>query len=130
MTKSGNRPLILIVDDNEDIRHVLRAAMEGFGFEVAEATDGQDALTIALNDVPDLILMDLSMAPFDGFAAINRIRRHVGLQNIPVVCVSAHTAPEIRGDALTAGFDSFISKPVNFQELHNVIDELLFTRGP
>jgi CheY-like chemotaxis protein len=104
---------ILVVDDLEDVRALIRKALETYGHRVVEAADGAEAVALAQSVLPDLILMDLSMPTLDGFAAVHRIRRLFGLGDVPIIALSAHTAQEVREDALAAGFCDYIVKPVD-----------------
>ena len=88
-----------------------------FGFRVIEAADGEDAVELATIELPDLILMDLSMPTLDGFAAMQRIHSLIGLHDVPVIIVSAYTAPEFRANALAFGCRDFITKPVQIDIL-------------
>jgi CheY-like chemotaxis protein len=92
-----------------------------FGNKVIEAASGEEAVAAAQSMTPDLILMDLSMPNMDGFATIHRLRRLLGLREVPIIALSAHTAKEVREDALTAGCREFITKPVNLEELKAVV---------
>lgn len=113
---------ILVVDDYQSLRDVTRHALESCGYRVVEAADGLEAVALAQSVRPDLILMDLSMPTLDGFAALHRIRRLFGMSGVPVIAVSAHTAPEVRSDALAAGFCEFFVKPVDFVRLCDTIE--------
>ncbi len=104
---------ILVVDDLEDVRALIREALERYGHRVVEAADGAEAVALAQSVLPDLILMDLSMPTLDGFAAVHRIRRLFGLGDVPIIALSAHAAQEVREDALAAGFCDYLVKPVD-----------------
>lgn len=112
---------ILVVDDYDSLREVTRQALESYGYRVVEAADGLEAISLAQSARPDLILMDLSMPTLDGFAAFHRIRRLFGLGDVPVIAVSAHSAAEVRADALAAGFCEFLVKPVDFVRLKEAV---------
>ena len=116
---------VLVVDDYDEIRLVTRRALESFGYEVIEASNGAEAVKMAQKETPDLILMDLSMPKMDGFATIHRLRRLLGLRDVPVIAVSAHTAREIREDALAAGCSDFITKPVRLEKLKSALERFL-----
>lgn len=116
---------VLVVDDYDEIRAMTRQALESFGYRVLEASNGLEAVKVAQADSPDLILMDLSMPAMDGFATIHQLRRLLGLRDVPVIAVSAHTAREIRDDALAAGCREFITKPVNLERLKSAIERHL-----
>jgi CheY-like chemotaxis protein len=127
--ESGQKT-VLVVDDYDEVRFVTRQALESFGYRVLEAASGTEAVRVAQSDSPDLILMDLSMPAMDGFATIHQLRRLVGLRDVPVIAVSAHTAREIREDAIAAGCRDFITKPVHLEKLKSAVErQLSQTRG-
>lgn len=121
----SERKTVLVVDDYDDVRVVTRKALESLGYRVLEAASGPEAVQMAQADSPDLILMDLSMPAMDGFATIHQLRRLLGLRDVPVIAVSAHTAREIREDALAAGCRDFITKPFHLQKLKAAVERLL-----
>jgi CheY-like chemotaxis protein len=116
---------VLVVDDYDDVRALTKKALESFGYRVIEAASGAEAVRIAQADSPDLILMDLSMPNMDGFATIHQLRRLLGLRDIPVIALSAHTAREVREDALAAGCREFITKPVPLDRLKDAVERHL-----
>jgi CheY-like chemotaxis protein len=116
---------VLVVDDYDEIRLVTKQALESFGYRVLEAASGAEAVRVAQSDSPDLILMDLSMPAMDGFATIHQLRRLLGLRDVPVIAVSAHTAREIREDAFAAGCRDFITKPVRIEKLRAAVERHL-----
>lgn len=116
---------ILVVDDYDDVRVITKRAIESFGYRVVEAASGAEAVRVAQAESPDLILMDLSMPNMDGFATIHRLRRLLGLRDVPVIALSAHTAPEVREDALAAGCREFITKPVLLERLKAAVERHL-----
>lgn len=122
--ESGQKT-VLVVDDYDDVRLATRRALELFGYRVLEAASGAEAVKVAQADSPDLILMDLSMPAMDGFATIHQLRRLLGLRDVPVIAVSAHTAREIREDALAAGCRDFITKPVPIEKLKSAVERYL-----
>lgn len=121
----SERKTVLVVDDYDDVRVVTRKALESLGYRVLEAASGTEAVRVAQSDSPDLILMDLSMPAMDGFATIHQLRRLLGLRDVPVIAVSAHTAREVREDALAAGCCDFITKPFHIQKLKAAVERLL-----
>jgi len=118
--ESGQKT-VLIVDDYDEMRSMTRHALESFGYRVLEAASGMDAVKMAQADSPDLILLDLSMPAMDGFATLHRLRRLLGLRDVPVIAVSAHAAREIREDALAAGCRDFITKPFQIEKLMSAV---------
>jgi CheY-like chemotaxis protein len=111
----------LVVDDYDDVRAITKKALESFGYRVIEAGSGAEAVRVAQAESPDLILMDLSMPNMDGFATIHKLRRMLGLRHVPVIALSAHTAREVREDALAAGCREFVTKPLHLEELKSVV---------
>lgn len=118
---------VMVVDDYDDVRVVTRQALESFGYRVLEASSGAEAVELAQAESPDLILMDLSMPNMDGFATLHRLRKLLGLRDVPVIAFSAHTAREVRADALAAGCRDFITKPVHTEELKAAIERHLLS---
>lgn len=125
MSGSGQFKTILVVDDYEDLRRTTHMALEALGYRVVEAANGEEAVELAQSELPDLILMDLSMPHLDGFAAIHRIRRLLGLRDVPVVAFSAHSADEVREDALAAGCCEFVTKPVSLDILKATVERCI-----
>jgi CheY-like chemotaxis protein len=116
---------VMVVDDYDEVRLLTKRALESFGYRVLEASSGPEAVRLAQAESPDLILMDLSMPNMDGFATMHQIRRLHGLRNVPVIAFSAHTAKEIREDALAAGCREFVTKPVHFDRLKAIVERHL-----
>ena len=103
---------VLIVDDSEDIREMWKAWLTFWGFSVQEARDGADALRKAQNHKPDLVLMDLWMPVLDGFTATARFRQDPALADVPVLALSAVGQPSAPQQAMDAGCDAFLPKPL------------------
>jgi len=123
----GPAPRALVCDDTEAIRRLLRINLELAGFDVEEAADGHEAMARLIDSVqprPDVIVLDSEMAPYDGWWAIAAIRSHPRLDPVPVLLVTGsvvvHDAPEASG----AGFDGFISKPFDPDELVEAVSRL------
>jgi CheY-like chemotaxis protein len=120
-------PLVLVCDDTEPIRRLMRINLELGGFAVEEAGDGHEAMARLIDPerpAPDVIVLDSQMAPYDGWWAIAAIRSHPRLDLVPVLLVTAavavHDAPEASG----AGFDGFISKPFDPDQLVEAVSRL------
>ena len=122
--ESGQKT-VLVVDDYDEVRLITRRVLESFGYRVVEAASGSEAVRVAQADSPDLILMDLSMPAMDGFATIHHLRKLLGLRDVPIIAVSAHTAREVREDALAAGCRDFITKPVHIEMLKSAVERHL-----
>jgi CheY-like chemotaxis protein len=126
MTAPANRPrTILVVDDFDDTRLLLRTWLERKGFRVIEAEDGIQAVAVAMEENPDLIIMDLEMPRLDGLAATRRIRQLTELQTVPVVAVSAYGADQFRAQALAAGCNEYVSTPFEPEALEEIISSLV-----
>lgn len=119
------RALFLVVEDFEDSRFMMRQLLEMAGHKVVEATDGEQAVRVALEKKPTIILMDLSLPKLDGLAATREIRRHKGLRDVPILAVSAHDGEESRTAALAAGCDEYMTKPIDFDELTTLVHRYL-----
>lgn len=130
MYGSEQQKTIMVVDDYEDMRRVTHFALETLGYRVVEAASGAEAVELAQAELPDLIIMDLSMPNLDGFEAIHRIRRLLGLHDVAVIAFSAHTAQEVRDDALAAGCRAFLSKPVDLEVLKDAVERCLSCGAP
>lgn len=121
---------ILVVDDVEDTRTILRAFLEQRHYRVVEAINGQQAVEVALQEHPQLILMDLFMPLQDGITATRAIRKEAGLHDVPIVALSAYgTLGILHRDALAAGCNEYLSKPLDFEQLGYLVDRLLQGAG-
>ncbi|HZH90408.1 MAG TPA: response regulator [Pyrinomonadaceae bacterium] len=129
MEENGNAKLtVLVVEDFADNRFMMRRLLEMSGYRVLEAVDGKEAVDVAESSRPDLILMDLSLPRLDGLDATRRIRELDGLSRIPIVAVSAHDTNDFHSDALAAGCDEYVTKPIDFDELEALLKKLLAKR--
>ena len=115
------RMTVMVVDDNEDLREMLRYMVERLGYRVVEAENGREAVEIARHKCPDLILMDLSMPVMDGFAATRLLRKMKEFCDVPIVAVSANRREQSQTEAFAAGCNEYLTKPVNFHQLHNLL---------
>jgi CheY-like chemotaxis protein len=125
MSDDERQKTVMVVDDYEDLRQITHLALESLGYRVVEAASGEDAVELAQAERPDLILMDLSMPHLDGFTAIHRIRRLFGLRDVPVIAFSAHSAKDVREDALAAGCCEYMTKPVNLNILKATVERCI-----
>ena len=116
---------ILVVEDFADNRFMMRRLLEMSGYQVLEAVDGRQAVELAESKRPDLILMDLSLPQLDGLDATRRIRELDGLAKIPIIAVSAHDTNDFHADALAAGCNEYVTKPIDFDELEAILKKLL-----
>jgi CheY-like chemotaxis protein len=116
---------ILVVEDYEDTSLAMRLALEHKGYHILEASDGAQAVEVATRERPDVVLMDLNLPVLDGFAATGHIRANPDLKDAVIVAVTAHHDPELRARALAAGCNAFVTKPVDFEWLGELISNLL-----
>ena len=123
------KELFLVVEDFEDSRFMMRRLLEMAGYNVLEASDGEQAVKMAVEARPVLILMDLSLPKLDGLAATRQIRQKRGLKAVPIVAVSAHDSPESRTEALAAGCDEYVTKPIDFDHLTKLLQRFLSSGG-
>lgn len=112
---------ILVVEDYEDTLLLMRIMLEQRGHRVVEATDGEESVEVARHERPDIILMDLSLPKMDGLTAARAIRADPQMRDVVIVALTAHAGPQLRANALAAGMNAFVTKPIDF----NRLDELL-----
>lgn len=121
---SDSRATVLVVEDFEDNRFMMRRLLEMSGYRVVEAVNGNQAVESAASESPDIILMDLSLPQLDGLAATRRIRAQEGPRKIPIVAVSAHDSADFHAEALAAGCNEYVTKPIDFDQLVQLLDRL------
>ncbi|HEV8370168.1 MAG TPA: response regulator [Pyrinomonadaceae bacterium] len=125
----GDRDLkdlkVLLVEDIDDTRLFMRLELEHHGFVVFEAADGRSAVKLAQHEVPDVILMDLSLPVMDGFSASKLIRKSQKLKDVVIIAVTAHQETDFRAGAKDSGFDAYVTKPIDFDWLKELINGLL-----
>ncbi len=127
--ENSTLPTVMVVDDYDDVRSILKLWLEKHGCRVVEATGGRAAVETAERERPDLILMDLSMPEIDGFAATFRIRQHEDLRNVPIIAISAYGElgidVQLQIDPRAAGFNAYLPKPFAPEKLFGLIDQYL-----
>lgn len=116
---------ILVVDDNPVSRELVREVLEAPGREIVEASHGREALERARATLPDLVLLDIQLPVLDGFAVLREMRRDPKLARVPVVALTAFAMQGDRQKALEAGFDDYITKPVESAALRKRVQALL-----
>lgn len=121
MTGQDTPVTVLLVEDTEDNRFMMRRLLEMSGYRVVEATNGEEAVRLAEAESPGLILMDLSLPIIDGLAATRLIRKLPKFKKTPIIAVSAHDTSDFLSEALEAGCNSYITKPIDFSELEQLI---------
>jgi CheY-like chemotaxis protein len=126
MSTATNGPrTILVVDDFDDTRLLLRTWLERRGFRVVEAENGIQAINKADTESPDLIIMDMQMPQLDGLSATRRIRKLESMNSVPIVAVSAYGADQFREQALAAGCNEYVSTPFEPATLEGIIRNLV-----
>lgn len=116
---------ILIAEDSDDLRGMLRQLLETNGYRVLEAVDGGEAVAVALGERPDLVLMDLGLPGTDGLTAVAEIREQITADEMPVLIVSAYDRLEYRTEAVSAGCSGYVTKPIEPVTLLRTISLLL-----
>jgi two-component system, cell cycle response regulator DivK len=116
---------ILVVEDQEDNRQILRDLLASAGFEMIEAEDGEQALVKAAEHKPDLVLMDIQLPLLDGYEATRRIKADPQLQHIPVIVVTSYALSGDEEKARAAGCDAYVAKPYSPRALLAKIREYL-----
>lgn len=116
---------LLVVEDNEKIRDIMRRYLKLKGFDVVLAMDGEEGLALASAAAPDLIILDLSLPKIDGWEAARRLKTEPATQAIPVIALTAHAMADDRDKALVAGCDDYEPKPVEMERLLYKIHRLL-----
>jgi len=120
---------VLVVDDTENVRRLIRVNLELDGIEVHVACDGQEALEVVDAVQPDLITMDVMMPRLDGLAAAARLRARPDTAAIPIVMVTARAQTTDRAAGRAVGVDAYLTKPFDPDELVRTVRELLRGRG-
>ncbi len=125
---------ILVIDDEADVRNVLRDVLSAAGYIIVTASDGREALPLTLKDKPDLILSDIRMPKLDGLTLCKALRVNPETKSIPVIMLTSYNTSEQMEAAMTAGADDFLTKPLNMEEvkirvrsmlkLKNITDEV------
>ena len=121
MTKEKPTRTIMIVEDYDDTRLLLKKGLEGLGYSVLEASNGQEAVDIASREHLDLILMDLDLPILDGIVATQTIRQQSDMR-IPIVAITAYPMSYTRVKAFAEGCDEYMAKPIDMSELARLVD--------
>jgi CheY-like chemotaxis protein len=112
---------VLLVEDNYDNYEMVRFLLERAEYTVVGAHTGREAVTAAREHKPDVILMDLSLPELDGWEAAQEIKKDPEIAHIPLIALTAHTLPGDRKKAMEAGFDNYISKPINVPAFYDIV---------
>jgi DNA-binding response OmpR family regulator len=122
---TNEAPFVLVADDDKDIRALLRIVLEEAGYEVADASDGEEALRLALERPPDLIVLDVMMPKLDGITVTGELRATERTREVPIILLSARTHWESIQRGKTAGADEYMTKPFVPDELQRAAQSLL-----
>ncbi|MFW6147944.1 MAG: response regulator [Thermodesulfobacteriota bacterium] len=118
---------VLVVEDDQDNREMVIKILKHNGYQPIEAVNGREAMAKARTENPDLILLDLYIPKMDGYEVTKRLKADQGLNHIPIIALTAHAMKGDREEALAAGFDGYIAKPINVRELPQQIEHFLGT---
>ena len=116
-----NNPLVLIVEDHADTREMLRIILDMNGCRVIEAEDGEQAMSVADQGHPDLILLDLRIPLLDGLTVTRLIRSHPVLNEVPIVLITGMATPQVHREAFSAGCNDCLIKPLDLERLQELI---------
>ena len=119
---SSNGLTVMVVEDFDDVRELLKIYLSSKGCDVIEASDGMEAVSMAERLCPNLILMDIGLPSLDGLSATCRIREISALRDTPIVVISAHS--DCRDVALQAGANEFLTKPLDLDSLDGLIENM------
>jgi len=120
--------LILVVEDNDSSRKLVRDILRFRGYEIIEAETGEDGVRLAQERLPSLVLMDIRLPGMDGIEALAQLRAEAATQSIPVLAMTASVMTEHRQKIMDAGFDAFQSKPIDVKEFIAAVEQLLARR--
>jgi two-component system cell cycle response regulator DivK len=116
---------ILVVEDQEDNRRIIRDLLTSAGYELIEATDGEEGVRLAASERPDLILMDIQLPVLDGHEATRRIKQNPELRHIPIIVVTSYALSGDDQKAMAAGSDGYVAKPFSPRQLLATIRKFL-----
>jgi len=123
------KPKVLVIEDNPDNLELVRFLVERAGYTAYTAHDGLEGWKITREQMPDLILLDLTIPEMDGWELARKIKQDPELSQICVVALTAHTLPGDRGRAMEAGCDGYLSKPLNVATFNDDLAQFLAKRG-
>ena len=115
---------ILVADDSLASRELLREVLEAAGYRVLEATNGREALDVIRKNKPDLAFLDIRMPGMDGIGVVRELRKDIRFEALPVIAVTAYAMPADRERVVEAGFDSYITKPIDVDDLQKQVQAL------
>ena len=118
---------VLIVEDNEKNMKLARDVLQAKGYKTLEAVTGEEGVKLARERTPDLVLMDIQLPGINGIEAFRQIRADPKTAKIPVIALTASVTPTDRSQITAAGFDAFVSKPINLREFLDTVKRLVET---
>jgi DNA-binding response OmpR family regulator len=118
-------PTILIAEDSRDGREMLQVLLGLKGYSVLTAADGKSAVGVALESLPDLILLDLELPGLDGLSVARDLRRHSNFEMVPIIILSGHDPMEHKQSAIDAGCTDYLLKPVDFEKLDEILQHVV-----
>ena len=121
---------ILMVEDSEDNRQIIRDLMESVGYDLIEAEDGAAGVAMATEHRPDLILMDIQLPVMDGYEACRRIKADPELRHIPIIAVTSYALSGDEAKTRAAGCDGYVTKPIRYKEFLAEMDAVMRRRRP
>jgi DNA-binding response OmpR family regulator len=122
---SGRRPLILVADDDPDIRSLVALRLERSGYDVVAAGDGEQALATALERAPDVALLDVMMPKLDGYEVTQRLRELEATRHLPIILLTARVQETDIARGVEAGADDYVKKPFSTNELRDRVQAVL-----
>ena len=116
---------VMVVEDNEKNRKLVRVVLKAKGYNVIEATTGEEALNLLKNQKPNIILMDIQLPGIDGLTLVKQIKADAITKDIPIIAVTAYAMKKDKQKFLETGCDAYVSKPINTQELPLIIEKYI-----
>lgn len=116
---------VMVVEDNEKNRKLMRVVLKAKGYNIIEAATGEEALNLLKNQKPDIILMDIQLPGIDGLTLIKQIKASVITKDIPIIAVTAYAMKGDEQKILDTGCNAYISKPINTQELPLIVEKYI-----
>ena len=123
--RAAVKSTILVAEDSNDGREMMRLLLGLKGYEVLTAENGERAVEVALTSHPDLILLDLRLPRLDGLGVVRILRSHSEFRDTPIIVVSGHDPGEFRQPALDAGCNDYLPKPIDFARLDSLLEQEL-----
>ena len=117
--------IVMVVEDNEKNRKLMRVVLKSKGYNVIEATTGEEAIDTLKKQKPDIILMDIQLPGIDGITLVKQIKADANTNDIPIIAVTAYAMKGDEQKILSCGCNGYISKPIDTHELPNIIEQYL-----